>query len=81
MEAACLQLDQMLFQIFVLLNEKDFWSFVVLFYENLRSVDVLRKLYEEFCEIVLNKMREYREASSFKLSKTIILDSISIVQW
>ena len=54
-EAACLQLALRLFQSFAPLNEKDFLSFSVLFFGNLRSVDVLRKLYEVLSEFFLNK--------------------------
>ena len=49
-EAACLQLAERLFQSFAPLNEKDFLPFSVLFLGNLRSVDVLRSLYEVLCE-------------------------------
>ena len=39
---------------------------------NLRSVDVLRSLYEVLCEFFLNKLRKYGGASSFKLLETIV---------
>ena len=76
--AACLQLAERLFQSFEPLNEKHFLPFSVRFFGNLRSVDVLRSLYVVLCEFFLNKLRKYRGASSFKLLKTIVLDSISI---
>ena len=44
---------------------------------NLRSIDVLRSLYEALCEFFLNKLRKYGGASPFKLLKTIVLDSMS----
>ena len=77
-EAACLQLAERLFQSFAPLNEKDFLPFSVPIFGNLRSVDVLRSLYEVLCEFFLNKLRKYGGASSFKLLKTIVLDSMSI---
>ena len=67
-----------LFQSFAPLNEKDFLPFSVPIFGNLRSVDVLRSLYEVLCEFFLNKLRKYGGASSFKLLKTIVLDSMSI---
>ena len=45
---------------------------------NLRSADVLRSLYKVLCELFLIKLRKYGGASSFKLLKTIIIDSMSI---
>ena len=48
-EAACLQLAERLFQSFTPLNEKHFMPFSVLFFGNLRSVDVLRSLYDVLC--------------------------------
>ena len=77
-EAACLQLAERLFQSFAPLNEKHFLPFYVPFFGSLRSVDVLRSLYEILCEFFLNKLRKYRGTSSFKLLKTIVLDSMSI---
>ena len=77
-EAACLQLAERLFQSFAPLNEKHFLPFSVHFFGNLRSVDVLRSLYEVLCEFFLNKLRRYGGASSFQLLKTIVLDSMSI---
>ena len=70
-EAACLQLAERLFQYFAPLNEKHFLPFSVPFYGNLRSVDVLRSLYEVLCKFFLNKLRKYGGVSSFKLLKTI----------
>ena len=67
-EAACLQLAERLFQSFAPLNEKDFLPFSVPIYGNLRSVDVLRSLYEVLCEFFLNKLRKYGGASSFKVA-------------
>ena len=58
-EAACLQLAERLFQSFAPLNEKDFLPFSVPIFGNLRSVDVLRSLYEVLCEFFLNKLRKY----------------------
>ena len=55
-EAACLQLAERLFQSFAPLNEKDFLPFSVPIFGNLRSVDVLRSLYEVLCEFFLNKL-------------------------
>ena len=52
-----------------------FLVFFSTFSGNLRSVDVLRRLYEILCKVFLNKLRKYGGASSFKLVKTIILDS------
>ena len=78
MEAAYLQLAERLFQSFSPLNEKDFLPFSVPFFGNLRSVGVLRSLYEVLCEVFLNKLRKYGGANSFKLLKTIVLDSRSI---
>ena len=72
-----MQLAERLFQSFAPLNEKDFLPFSVLIFGNLRSVDVLRSLYEVLCEFFLNKLRIYGGASSFKLSKTNVLDSMS----
>ena len=77
-EAACLQLAERLFQSFTPLNEKHFLPCSVPFFGNLRSVDVLRSLYDVLCEFFLNKLRKYGGASSFKLLKTIVLDSVSI---
>ena len=77
-EAACLQLAERLFQSCTPLNEKHFLPFSVPFFGNLRSVDVLRSLYDVLCEVFLNKLRKYGGASSFMLLKTIVLDSISI---
>ena len=77
-EAACLQLAERLFQSFAPLNEKDFLPFSVPIFGNLRSVGVLRSLYEVLCELFLNKLSKYGGASSFKLLKTIILDSMSM---
>ena len=73
-----MQLAERLFQSFAPLNEKDFLLFSVPIFGNLRSVDVLRSLYEVLCEFFLNKLRKYGGASSFKLLKTIVLDSMSI---
>ena len=53
-EAACLQLAERLFQSFTPLNEKHFLPFSVPFFGNLRSVDVLRSLYDVLCELFLN---------------------------
>ena len=64
-EAACWQLALRLFQSSAPLNEKDFLPFSVLFCGNLRSVDVLRRLYEVLCEHFLNKLRKYGGESSF----------------
>ena len=55
---ACFQLAERLFQSFALLNEKDFLPFSVRFFGNLRSVDVLRSLYEVLCKFFLSKLRE-----------------------
>ena len=66
-EAACLQLAERLFQSFTPQNEKHFLPFSVPFFGNLRSVDVLRILYDVLCEFFLNKLRKYGGASSFKL--------------
>ena len=70
-EAACLQLVERLFQNFTPLNDKHFLPFSVPFFAHLRSVDVLRSLYEVICEFFLNKLCKYVGASSFKLLKTI----------
>ena len=43
------------------------------------SLCVLRSLYEVLCKFFLNKLRKYGGASSFKLVKTIVLDSMSII--
>ena len=77
-EAAYLQLAERLFQSLTPLYEKHFLPFSVPFFGNLRSVDVLRSLYDVLCKIFLNKLRKYGGASSFKLLKTIVLDSMSI---
>ena len=73
-----MHLAERLFQSFAPLNEKDFLPFSVPIFGNLRSVDVLRSLYEALCEFFLNKLRKYGGASSFKLLKTIALDSMPI---
>ena len=73
-----MQLAERLFQSFAPLNEKEFLPFSVSIFGNLRSVDVLRSLYEVLCEFFLNKLRKYGGASSFELLKTIFLDSMSI---
>ena len=52
--AACLQLAEWLLQSFAPLNEKDFLPFSVRFFGSLRSVGVLRSLYEVLCEFFLN---------------------------
>ena len=70
-EASWLQLAERLFQSFAPLNEKDFMSFSVPIYGNLRSADILRSLYEALCEFFLNKLRKYEGASSFKLLKPL----------
>ena len=54
-----LQLAERLFQSFAPLNEKDFLPFSVPIFGNLRSVDVLRSLYEVLCEFFLYKLRKY----------------------
>ena len=77
-EAACLQLAERLFQSFASLNEKHFLPFSVSFFGNLRSVYVVGSLYDVLCEFFPNKLRKYGGASSFKLLKTIVLDSMSI---
>ena len=77
-EAACLQVAEKLFQSFAPLKRKDFLSVFAPFLRNLRSVDVLRSLYEVLCEFFLYKLRKYGGASSFKLLNTIVLDSMSI---
>ena len=77
-EAACLQLAGRLFQSVAPLNEKDFLPFSAPFYGNLRSVDLLLCLYEVLGEFFLNELRKYGGKSSFKLLKTIALDSMSI---
>ena len=76
--AVCLQLPERLFQSFAPLNEKNFLPFSARFFGNLRSVNVLRSLYEVLREVFLNKLRKYGGASSFRLLETIVLDSISI---
>ena len=73
-----MQLAERLFQSLTPLNEKHFLPFSVPFFGNLRSVDVLRSLYDVLCEFFLNKLLKYGGASSFKLLKTIVLDSMSI---
>ena len=77
-EAACLQLAERLFQSFTPLNEKHFLPFSVPFCGSLRSVDVLRSLYDVLFEFFLSRLRKYGGASSFKLLKTIVCDSMSI---
>ena len=77
-EAASSQLAERLFQSFAPLNEKHSLWCSVPFSGNLRSVDVLRSLYEVLCEFFLNKLRKYGGASSFTLLKTIVLDLMSI---
>ena len=77
-KAACLQLAERLFQSFTPLNEKHFLPFSVPFFGNLRSVDVLRSLYDVLRELFLNKLHKYGGASSFTVLKTIVLDSMSI---
>ena len=62
-EAAYLQLAERLFQSFTPLNEKHFLPFSVPFFGNLRSVDVLRSLYDVLCEFFLNKLRKYGGAT------------------
>ena len=54
-----MQLAERLFQSFAPLNEKDFLPFSVPIFGNLRSVDVLRSLYEVLREFFLNKLRKY----------------------
>ena len=54
-EAACLQLAERLFHSFAPQNEKHFLPFSVTFFGKLRSVDVLRSLYEGLT-IVLDSM-------------------------
>ena len=73
-----MQLAERLFQSLTTQNEKYFLPFSVPFFGNLRSVDVLRSLYDVLCEFFLNKLRKYGGASSFKLLKSIVLDSMSI---
>ena len=58
-EAACLQLAERLFQGFTPLSEKHFLPFSVPCFGNLRSVDILRSLYDVLCEFFLNKLRKY----------------------
>ena len=58
-EAACLQLAEKLLQSFAPQNEKHFLPFSVTFFGNLRSVDVVRSLYQVLCEFFLNKLRKY----------------------
>ena len=77
-EAACLQLAERLFQSLAPLNDKHFLPFSVPFYGNLRFFDIMRSLYEVLCEFFLNKLRKHGGVSSFKLLKTIVLDSMSI---
>ena len=73
-----MQLAERLLQSFAPVNEKHFLPFTVPFLGNLRSVDVLRSLHEVLREFFLNKLRKYGGASSFKLLKTMALDSMSI---
>ena len=73
-----MQLAERLFQSFAPLNTKYFLPFSIPFCDNLRSVDVLHSLYEVLCEFFLNKLHKYGGGSSFKLLKTIVLDSMSI---
>ena len=73
-----MQLAERLFQSFAPLNEKHFFPFSVPFFGNLRSVDVLRVLYEVLSEFFLYRLRKYGGASSFKLLKTIVLGSMLI---
>ena len=85
-EPTCLQVPERLFQSFAPLNEKRiFCRFLHLFFVVLciyflcyEIVDVLRSPYEVLCEFLLNKLRKYWGASSFRLLNTIVLDSISI---
>ena len=67
-----------LFQSYAPQNEKDFLPFSVPSFGSLRSVDVLRSLYEVLCEFFFNKLSKYGGASSFELLRTIVLDSMSI---
>ena len=55
----------------------------MLFLGNLRSVDVLRSLYEVLCEFFLNRLRRYGGTSSFRLLKTIVLDLLQLneIDW
>ena len=57
---------------------KTFLAVFCAVFGNLRSVDVLRSLYEVIWEFFINKLRKCGGASSFKLLKTIILVSVSI---
>ena len=66
-EAACLQLAKRLFQSLAPLNEKHFLPFSVPFSGNLRSVDILRSLYEVLREFFLHRMHKDGGANSFEL--------------
>ena len=71
-QGGCLFAVERLFQSFTPLNEKHFLPFSVPFFGNLRSVDVLRSLYDVLCDFFLNKLHKYGGASSFKVLKTIV---------
>ena len=77
-QAACLQLAERLFQSFAPLNEKHLLPFSVPFFGNLRSVDLLRSLYEALSELFPIELRIYGGASSYKRIKAVVLDSMSI---
>ena len=73
-----MQLAERLLQSSATQHENHFLPFSVPFFGNLRSVDIVRSLYEVLCEFFLNKLLKYGGASSFKLLKTIVLDSMFI---
>ena len=73
-EGACLQIAERLK--FRTPKRKAFLADLCIFFGNLRSVNVLRSLYEVLCEFFLNKLRKHGGTSSPKLLKIIVLEAI-----
>ena len=72
---ACLNSADRPFHNFAPLYEKHLWPFDELFFGNLRSVPVLRRLYDEQSEFCAKRSQRYCGASLFWDLKTIVLDS------
>ena len=74
-EVACFDSVGRLFHSLAPLQEKHFWPLADLFNGNIKSVPVLRGLYDEHSEFRVKRSHRYCGARSFRDLKTIVLDS------
>ena len=58
--------------------EKHFCPFADFFFDNLKSVSVFRRLWEEHAKFFVKRLHRYCGAKSLSDLKTIILDSLSM---